>query len=463
MDEMNVGTAKSKIDCLLDAYSFVEVGCHIRHESSEFGLEHQAPGDGVVAGYGTINAVPVYIYAQDRSAFAGSLGAKNAEKIARVYDAAVKNGLPIIALLDSAGARLKEGVAALDGYAKIMKSAAKASGVIPQIAVVCGPCVGAASLISQLSDFVFLAEEGAVAVTAPAIQRASLGADGATSPLVYDDKAEMPALFEDVKKLLEMLPSNCLEDAPLGSQEDDFNRVTAESGDIRTLIANAADYGEFLELKKHAAGNIVTGFARFGGMTAGVVANAPGETEGRLDIAGLKKAAGFVSFCDSFNLPVVTLVDTPGFVLSAEEEQRGLPTYAAQLAYAYAQAEVPLISVVAGKAIGGAYSILASHEIGVDMTLALKGAQIAPIAADTASVIFFGDDIAKAEDPQAARAQKIEEYAKKWSSPMEAAYYGSVDRVIECGELRQMLISSLIMQATKHAGKSPKRHGNLPL
>ncbi len=457
MDEKHIGSARNRVKGILDANSFVEIGCHIQHNSTAFGLDKQVPGDGVAAGYGTIANVPVYIYAQDFAAFDGSLGSKNADKIARVYDAAVKNGVPVISVLDSAGARLAEGTAALDGYAKVMKSAAKASGVVPQIAIVCGPAIGAASVIAELADFVFVTEEAELSMVSPVVREAAEGKGEKSYPCEYDFMGSEAEIAETVKKLLALLPLNSLEDPPMGEQIDDFNRILASCSDVRSLVSSAADFGEFLELKKDFAPGLVTGLARFGGFLTGVVANDKAVNDGRLDGDALQKAARFIGFLDSFGIAVVSLVDTPGFVLSNCEEKRGLSKKAAQLAYSYASADVPVITVITGSAIGGAYSVMGSKELGADMVFAFPDASVAPIEADLASVLYY--DELEAD----SREEKIAEYKKKYADPMEAAHNGSIDRIIEKSELRQMIVSALIMQATKHAGEPMKSHGNMPL
>ncbi len=454
MDERNESAALSSVECMLDANSFVETGCHVHHNSAAFGLDNQTDGDGVLAGYGTIGSVPVYIYAQDINAFDGSVGEKNAEKIARIYDAAVKNGVPVISVLNSRGARLKEGVSALDGYAKIMKSAARAAGTVPRICVVTGPAIGAASVIAEMSDFVFVTEDAQLAATSPEVRKATYGEGIALPANAYDIKGSIEEITAAISKLLTFIPLNSMEDAPVGDQSDDFNRVIAGTGDARTLIANAADFGEFLELKKDACGSMITGFARFGGFTAGIVANAENS---KLDCAALAKAAGFISYLDSFNIPVISLVDSTGFAYCNCEEEAGLSKRAAQLAYAYASSGMPMITVLSGSAIGAAYSVMGSRELGADMVYAFKDAVVAPVEADLASVLFY--DELEGE----TREEKIAEYKDKYSNPMQAAYNGSIDRIIEKSELRQMLISALMMQATKHSGEPLKRHGNLPL
>lgn len=454
MDERNERAAFSSLECLLDANSFVETGCHVRHNSVKFGIDKQTDGDGVIAGYGTIGAVPVYVYVQDMDAFDGSVGEKNAQKIARIYDAAVKNGVPVISVLNSKGARLKEGVAALDGYAKIMKSAARAAGTIPRICVVTGPAIGAASVIAQMSDFVFVTDEAQLTATSAEVRKAAFGEGEKVYGYAYDFKGSMEQIAENISKLLTYIPMNSMEDAPVGDQSDDFNRIIAYSDDVRTLIANAADFGEFLELKKDASESMITGFARFGGFTAGVVANEKGA---RLDCDGLAKAAAFVSYLDSFNIPVISLVDAEGFVYCNCEEECGLSKRAAALAYAYASSGMPMITVLAGNAIGAAYCVMGSKELGADMVYAFNDAVVAPLDEEQASVIFY--DELEGE----TREDKKNDYKKKYADPMQAAYLGSIDRVIEKGDLRQMLISALMMQASKHAGEPLKRHGNLPL
>lgn len=469
-------TARERVEQLLDPNSFVEVGRFAQHNSAGFGVDKQAPGDGVVAGYGTVDMRPVYVYAQDFTAFHGSMGVKNAEKIAKIYDMAVKNGVPVVSILDSAGVRLQDGVAALDGYAKIMKCAAQASGVVPQIAVVAGPCIGTTALIARLADFVLTVEKiGDISVTGAQILASmtgknitseSLGGAAAAieSGLADFSYADEAQAFDGLKKLLGLLPSNNLEDAPYAYEAtDDFNRSAVVGEDMDVSIASIVDAGSLLEVQAGYAKGILTALAALGGKTVGIIANRGSEDEGRLGASGCKKAAGFLRLCDSFSLPVVSFLDTAGFALCEQQEKQGLAKDIAKLAFAYAEATVPLITVVAGKAIGGAFAVMGSHEIGADMVYAYPDAEISPLNADAAVEILEQDLLKKSDDPVARRKDLEEEYAQTYSSPLDAAKVGSVDDIVEKEDIRKILIYALDMQAGKRASTLPKKHGSMPV
>ncbi|MGI6168962.1 MAG: acyl-CoA carboxylase subunit beta, partial [Christensenellales bacterium] len=416
-------TARERVDKLLDLNSFVEIGRYVQHNSAEFGVDKQAPGDGVVAGYGTVDMRPVYVYAQDFTAFHGSLGAKNAEKIAKVYEMAVKNGVPVVSILDSAGARLQDGMAALDGYAKVMKCAAQASGVVPQIALVAGPCIGSNALIAQLADFVFVVEKtGTISVNGAQILASMTGNDITPQSLGGADAAMDSGLADFVcaneeqalvsmRNLLNILPGNNMEDAPYALEtQDDFNRSAVVGEDIDASVASIVDNGSLVEVKAGYGKGMLTALAALGGKAVGIIANRGKVDEGRLDLYGCAKAAGFLRFCDSFSIPVVSFLDTAGFALSVQQEENGLAKEIAGLAYAYAEATVPLISVVAGKAVGGAYAVMGSHGIGADMVYAYPDAVIAPLNAEAAVEILDEALLRKADNPVARRQELEEEY-----------------------------------------------------
>ncbi|MGI6175913.1 MAG: acyl-CoA carboxylase subunit beta [Christensenellales bacterium] len=468
-------TARERVEKLLDDNSFVEIGCYVQHSSTAFGIDKQAPGDGVITGYGTIDLRPVYIYAQDFTVFEGSLSAANAQKICKTYEMALKNGVPVIAVLDSAGARIQDGVAALDGYAKVMRCAARASGVIPQICVAAGPCVGASAVIAGLADFVYAVEKiSCISMTGAQIlasqEEKDVSAEGLGGAAVSVEKglahfacASEEEAFASLKALLNLLPSNNVEDAPYDYEEiDDFNRPIEASQDAAAIASMIADNQSFLEVQKGYGNVVLNGFAKLGGRTAGIVAITSGSGEGRLGVADCIKAARFIRFCDSFNIPVVSLIDSAGFAISTCEEKHSLTKHASQLAYAYAEATVPLVSVIVGKAIGGVYAVMGSHGIGADVVYAYPNAVIAPLNGPAAVTILMKDQLTEA-DPVAQRKSLEKEYEETYASPAAAAKLGSVDDVIEPAQTRQMVISALDMQASKREVTPSKRHGNLPL
>lgn len=465
-------TARERITGLLDGGSFMEI-CAFLDESAVG--EFDIPGDGVVAGAGTVDGRPVYVYAQDFACAGGALSAGNAKKICRVYDMAAKNGAPIVSFLDSAGVRIDEGVKTLSGYGSIIRKAAALSGVVPQITAVAGPCAGTAALVASQADVVLVVDKiGSIYVSGPQIAKAAANGNGeqgsanalAASGAAHKAYATEDECFADIKRLLGYLPSNNLEDAPQFNSTDDMNRLIPElngmqgSNDVRLIIDSIIDKKEFMELQGEFAKNAITGFARISGTAIGVAANDPGVIGGALDAAACDKFARFVSLCDSFNIPIVTITDTAGFAVAPAQEGGTLAKAAARLASAFAEATVAKISLVCGKAIGGAYVAMNSREIGADLAYAYPWAQISPVDADAATVILFAKDVAASEDPVKARRLAAEEYRDVFASPYEAAKAGLIDDIIEPQATRQILAYALEMQASKRDSGLPKKHGN---
>ena len=434
-------TARERINLLFDEGSFVELDAFAGARPSALSVEKEAPCDGVICGYGTVNMRPVFAYAQDFTVLGGSVGEIHGKKIAKVIDMAVKTGAPIFSRIDSGGARIQEGSNALEGMGMIMQKTALASGVVPQIAAVMGPCAGGAAAAATLSN-------------------------GSCHVVCEDDEALLGA----VRELLAYLPSNNLEDAPLMG-EDDINRVAPALNtlvtddaayDVKAAINEIADAGSVFEILPFYAKGIVTAFARMAGSTVGFVANQPAVTS-LLDCAAAEKATRFVRFCDSFNIPIITLTDTDGFKASIEEEQAGIARKIAALSYAYAEATVPKISLVLKKACGSAYIALGSKHIGADMTYAWPTAEIAVMHAEGAAAILYRKEMQKAENPTQARAQFVEDFKETYANPYEAAKYGYVDDVIEPDSTRPRLIAALLMLAGKRETLPAKKHGTMPL
>ncbi|MHB1315229.1 MAG: acyl-CoA carboxylase subunit beta [Christensenellales bacterium] len=470
-------TARERISALLDEGSLVEIDAFITQSSAGFGTDKpQVAGDGVLAGYGTIDGNPVVVFSQDFTVFGGSISSANAKKIAKVYDLAIKNGCPIISVTDSAGARIQEGAASMNGYGEILKHAASASGVIPQISIIAGPCIGGAAFYAALSDFVFAVDKiSKMSVVAPQVLQAAenlkeLDSIGSARELYKQGTAHFlcdneESCFDLVKQLVSYLPSNNLEDVPSyeeGEPASDLSALTNYEGDMLAAIKAVVDFESLLEVQAGYASNIITALAQIKGATVGIIANNAAINEGRLDSAACAKGARFVRFCDCFSIPVVSLADSAGFVLSTNEEKY-LAQSASKLIYAFAEATVPLVSVVMGKAIGAGYVAMCNSALGADMVYAFPQAQISPLNPDTAVAVLFSKELSAAQDPVAFRTAKEEEYALRFASPFEAANLGYVDDVIDPAALRQVLDAALNMLFNKRASTSPKKHGNMPL
>jgi acetyl-CoA carboxylase carboxyltransferase component len=481
-------TVRERLAALFDPGSFTELESLRRHRATGFGLEEKKPhGDGVVTGWGTVEGRTVFAYAHDFRVFAGALGEAHAAKVHRVMDLAASAGAPLVSLNDGAGARIQEGVSALAGYGGIFQRNTRASGVIPQISVMLGPCAGGAAYSPALTDFVFMVRgtsqmfitgpDVVQAVTGETITHDGLGGaqtHGSTTgvaALVYDNEA---SCLQDVRFLLSLLPQNNRELPPPVPCEDPVDRRTdgltdlvpahpRQSYDVRVVIDDIVDGGEFFEIHENWATNVVCALARIGGHTVGIVANQPAVLAGVLDIHASEKAARFVSICDAFNIPLVTLVDVPGFLPGVDQEHGGIIRHGAKLLYAYCNATVPRISVVLRKAYGGAYIVMDSRSIGADLSFAWPANEIAVMGAEGAANVVFRRQIAAAEDPEATRAQLVKEYQAELMHPYYAAERGLVDEVIDPGDTRRILAASLSMLRNKHADIPARRHGNVPL
>jgi acetyl-CoA carboxylase carboxyltransferase component len=480
-------TAHERIDLLLDEGSFHEVEQLRRHRASGFGLERRRPyTDGVITGWGTVHGRTVFVYAHDFRIFGGALGEAHAAKIHKVMDMALAAGAPLVSLNDGAGARIQEGVVALAGYGGIFQRHTKASGVIPQISVMLGPCAGGAAYSPALTDFVFMVRDTAqMFITGPDVVRSVTGQEIGHNGLggadihatssgvahsVYDDEAEC---LEDVRYLLSLLPSNNRELPPSAPCADPKDRrgetlldlvpaAPEHSYDVRAVIEEIVDDGENFEIHATWAPNIVCALARFGGEVTGVVANQPSSYAGVLDIHASEKAARFVRFCDAFGIPLVTLVDVPGFLPGVDQEHNGIIRHGAKLLYAYCDATVPRVSLVLRKAYGGAYIVMDSRSIGADLAYAWPSNEIAVMGAEGAAGVIFRREIESAADPAAAREQKIKEYQAALMHPYYAAERGLVDDVIDPRCTREVIIDAVAMLRVKHAELPRRKHGNPP-
>jgi propionyl-CoA carboxylase beta chain len=480
-------TARERIELLLDEGSFTELDELARHRSTNFGLEKVRPyGDGVVTGYGTVDGRPVAVFSQDFTVFGGALGEVYGQKIVKVMDWALKNGCPVIGINDSGGARIQEGVSALGLYGEIFRRNTHASGVIPQISLIVGPCAGGAVYSPAITDFVVMVDQTShMFITGPDVIKTVTGEDvgfeelgGARAHNTVSGNAHHMAgdekdAIEYVKALLSYLPSNTLEEAPAYPAEADLepdpelDTLIPDSAnqpyDMHKVIEHVLDDGEFLETQGLFAPNILTGFGRIEGRPVGVVANQPMQFAGCLDIDASEKAARFVRTCDSFNVPVITFVDVPGFLPGVDQEHSGIIRRGAKLIYAYAEATVPLITVITRKAFGGAYDVMGSKHLGADLNLAWPTAQIAVMGAQGAVNILHRRELADAEDPEARRAELIADYEDTLLNPYIAAERGYVDAVIVPSETRGHLVKALRTLRNKRESLPPKKHGNIPL
>lgn len=481
-------TARERIALLLDPGSFVEIDKFIAHRCTEFGMEkREMPADGVVAGYGTIDGREVYVFSQDFTVMGGTLGEMHASKICKVMDRAMKDGVPVIGLNDSGGARIQEGVDSLKGYGEIFYRNTLASGVIPQISVILGPCAGGAVYSPAITDFIFMVKGiSTFFITGPKVVKAATGEEvtfeqlggtgihsqvSGTAHFVADGEKEC---MQMIRKLLNYLPSNCSEFPPRVDMGDDPNRMDESLADIvptdprkpydiRDVITRVVDKGEILEVFPNYAQNLITAFARLNGRAVGVLANQPKILAGCLDINSSDKGARFVRFCDAFNIPLVTFVDVPGYLPGTGQERGGIERHGAKLLFAYSEATVPKITVILRKAYGGAYIAMSSRYLGADQVFALPTAEIAVMGPEGAVEILYGKEIAKAEKPAEVRQEKIKEYREKLASPYVAAARGYIEDVIEPKEIRPCLIKALEAMATKREKGPDKKHGNIPL
>lgn len=481
-------TARERLDFMLDKGSFRELDMFVTHRSHDFGLEKQRfMGDGVVTGYGTIDGRPVYVFSQDFTVFGGSLSETHAEKIVKIMELAMKNGAPVIGLNDSGGARIQEGVVSLGGYADVFLLNTLASGVIPQISLVMGPCAGGAVYSPAITDFIIMVQDTSfMFVTGPDVVKAvtheevsfeELG--GALTHAAKSGVAHFAAENEEhalfiAQKLMSFLPQNNQEDPPFVATSDDplrmdeaLDSVVPENPnkayDMKDIIRHIVDDGDFLEVHQHFAMNIVVGFARLGGHTVGIVAQQPTVLAGVLDINSSTKGARFVRFCDCFSIPIVTLVDVPGFMPGTAQEHGGIIRNGAKLLYAYCEATVPKVTVITRKAYGGAYDVMSSKHIRGDVNLAWPTAEIAVMGPEGAINILYRRELAAADDPETLRARLVQEYREKFANPYIAAARGFIDDVIEPRETRPYLINALEMLQNKRDTNPPKKHGNIPL
>ncbi len=481
-------TARERIDLLLDPGSFVELDRFVAHRCTDFGMERdRPPGDGVVTGYGMVDGRKVFVFAQDFTVFGGSLGAAFAQKICKVMDLAMKVGAPVIGLNDSGGARIQEGVESLAGYADIFLRNTLASGVVPQISAILGPCAGGAVYSPAITDFILMVENTSYmfitgpdvikTVTHEEITKEELGGahtHTGRSGVAHLSSPDDKACLAQIRELLSFVPSNNHEDPPFHATKDPAEREvpaldtvvptdSAKSYDIRDVIVPLVDDGHFFEIQPDYAANIVIGFARVGGRSIGVVANQPAVLAGCLDVASSMKAGRFVRFCDCFNIPVVTFVDVPGFLPGTTQELGGIIKHGAKLLYAYAEATVPKITIITRKAYGGAYDVMSSKHLRGDINLAWPTAEIAVMGPDGAVNIVHRNEIAKAEDPQKTRAAFVEDYRNKFANPFKAAELGFVDEVIHPRVTRQRIHRALELLRDKRVSNPPRKHGNIPL
>jgi acetyl-CoA carboxylase carboxyltransferase component len=481
-------TARERLELLLDAGSFVETDMLARHRVHAFGMErNRAYTDGVVTGWGTIDGRKVFVYSQDFTVFGGSLGEVMAEKICKVMDLAVATGAPVIGLNDSGGARIQEGAASLAGYGYIFDRNVRASGVVPQISVIMGPCAGGAVYSPAITDFLYMVKETShMFITGPEVIKTVTGEDvsfedlgGAQTHASRSGIASFIAEYEEdclqqVRYLLSFLPANNMEDPPSYAPTDDAERRAPELDDIvpesarepydmKDVIRGVVDNGHFYEVFPLWAMNIVVGFARLDGHSVGIVANQPKVLAGTLDIESSEKAARFVRFCDAFNVPLVTFVDVPGFLPGTAQEYGGIIRRGAKLLYAFTEATVPRMTVITRKAYGGAYVVMNSKHLRADVSYAWPSAEIAVMGAEGAVNIVSRKEIQAAEDPESRRKELIGEYEERFNNPYIAAERGYVDEVIEPSETRVRLIQALRMLLTKREAVPPRKHGNIPL
>lgn len=481
-------TARERIDILLDKGSFREIDAFVQHRTHDFNLDGQKfMSDSVVTGWGTIEGRLVYVFSQDFTVFGGSLGEVHAEKICKIMDMAMKNGAPMIGLNDSGGARIQEGVVSLAGYADIFLRNTLASGVIPQISAIMGPCAGGAVYSPALTDFIFMTRNTSyMFVTGPDVVKAVTHEEVSFEDLgganVHSEKSGVCHVAADseadtlylIRKLLNYLPQNNMEDPPFIQGADDPLRmddalngiIPDDAGkpyDIKDAIRMIVDNGQFFEIHEGYAQNIVVGFARLGGHSVGIVANQPAVLAGVLDIDASEKGARFVRFCDSFNIPIITFEDVPGFLPGTNQEHHGIIRSGAKLLYAYCEATVPKLTVITRKAYGGAYCVMSSKHIRSDLNLAWPSAEIAVMGPDGAVNIIFRKELEKAKDAVKKKAELVADYREKFASPYVAAERGYIDDVIEPKETRPRLINALEMLSNKRDSNPAKKHGNIPL
>ncbi|MBL8938020.1 MAG: methylmalonyl-CoA carboxyltransferase, partial [Archangium sp.] len=481
-------TARERIDLLLDRGSFTELDKFVTHRATDFGMaDKKIPGDGVVTGYGTIDGRQVFVFAQDFTVFGGSLSGAYAQKICKVMDLATRVGAPIIGLNDSGGARIQEGVESLAGYADIFLRNTLASGVVPQLSLILGPCAGGAVYSPAITDFILMTKAASyMFITGPdvikTVTHEDVTKEALGGALAHNQKSGVAHFAADTeqaaialtRQLLAYLPSNNAEDAPAVTPDDDAEREEAALAtlvptnpnkpyDIREVIKLVVDHKHFFEVQEHFAKNIVVGFARLNGRSVGIVGNNPAVLAGCLDIDASVKAARFVRFCDCFNIPLVTFVDVPGFLPGTNQEWGGIIKHGAKLLYAYAEATVPKVTIITRKAYGGAYDVMASKHIRADVNYAYPTAEIAVMGPDGAVNIIFRKEIEQAKDPVAEKNRLVADYREKFANPFKAAELGYIDEVIRPEQTRARVIRALEMLKDKRQENLPRKHGNIPL
>ncbi|WP_284014569.1 acyl-CoA carboxylase subunit beta [Halobaculum litoreum] len=481
-------TARERIDYFLDDGTFHEFDQFRTHDTHTFGMEgKRIMGDGVVTGYGEVNGRKTFVFAHDFTVFGGSLGEVFAEKVCKVMDKAMDVGAPVVGLNDSAGARIQEGVGSLAGYAEIFRRNTEASGVIPQLSGIMGPCAGGAVYSPAITDFVFMVKESShMFITGPEVIKTVTGEEvsfeelggaqthASTSGVAHFAEDSEEEALDHMRRLLSYLPQNNVEDPPRVEPWDDPERRDEELNsivpdeprkpyDITNVVDRVVDEGSFFETHADFAKNIVTGFARLDGRSVGVVANQPRVNAGTLDIESSEKGARFVRFCDAFNVPILTFVDVPGFMPGTDQEHGGIIRHGAKLLYAYSEATVPLLTVITRKAYGGAYDVMASKHIGGDVNYAWPTAEIAVMGPQGAVNILYDDELADADDPEQKRQELIDEYREEFANPYTAADKGFLDDVLEPPETRPRLIDDLEMLSSKRDSLPDKKHGNIPI
>lgn len=480
-------TARERIDLLLDDDSFVELNPFIKHRATNFGMDKlESPGEGVVTGYGKIHGRLVYVFAQDFTVFGGALGEMHAIKISKIMDLAAKNGAPIIGLNDSGGARIQEGVVSLDGYGHIFYRNAIYSGVIPQISVIMGPCAGGAVYSPAITDFVFMVEKTSQmfitgpkvieTVTGEKISAENLGGakvHSSISGCAHFTGDSEPLVLDQVRRLISFLPQNNMESPQVvpNNEENDWREELIDlvpiNGtkvyDVRKVVEQVVDHGDFMEVQSDFAKNIVVGFGRIDGHSVGIIANQPKVMAGGLDINSSDKLSRFIRCCDSFNIPIITFEDVTGFFPGINQEHGGIIRHGAKILYAYSEATVPKITVILRKAYGGAYVALNSKSIGADIVYAWPNAEIAVMGPEGAANIIFAKEIEQSSNPATTRSEKISEYRDMFANPYVAASHGMVDDVIDPRDTRKVLKQSLEMLRTKKESRPKKKHGNIPL
>jgi propionyl-CoA carboxylase beta chain len=483
-------TARERIEMLVDPDSFTEIDEFARHRAHGFGMENNRPyGDGVVIGTATVDGRPIALYSQDFTVFGGSLGEVHAEKIVKIADFALKSGIPLIGINDSGGARIQEGVASLNGYGKIFRLNTRSSGVIPQISLILGPCAGGSAYSPALTDFTVMVKETSnMFITGPDVIKTVTGEDVGMEELggafTHNTKSGNAHYMADseadaidyVKALLSYLPSNNMDGSPVLPPTETLDKKASDTAlntlipdspnqpyDMKVLIQALVDEGEFLEVHSLYAQNIVVGFARIEGQSVGIIANQPSQLAGTLDINSSEKAARFLRFCDAFNIPILTLVDVPGFMPGTEQEWNGIIRRGAKLLYAYAEASVPLVTLITRKAYGGAFIVMGSKYLGSDINFAWPSAEIAVMGAQGAVNILHRKEIAEAKNPDATRKELVDDYTEKFSNPYLAAERGTIDSVIEPEDSRQYITKAFRTLKTKRDILPARKHGNIPL